>query len=657
MKMNGTRIRVLDFSKRFLARRYLPAILAIGAILVMLPALKTGLFMDDLVQRAVELRPDQLPARLRDTGIPADSGSLRAVLRDLFPGVATNPQSVAQTKKYGLLPWWSADDMKLGLWRPFSAFSHWLDYRLFPDSPVLMHAHSIAWFAAVVFLVTIVYRKLGVVSGSRLASISLHSATARQALAPPNWAAGLAALLFLLDTNLYFPVLFVANRGFVMSLFFGLLCLYQHHQWRSANSRSGCVLSALSLALALFANEGGASTLAFIFAYALVLESGSVGKRALSVLPAVLVVVLWRAIYKLGGFGLYHVGLYIDPATEPLAFAPVVFPRAIAMLGAQFTGVAPDFLMAMKPSAYPTVIEFYGLAAAAALMVFVPCVCRDKIAAFWLAVTLLAVIPAATVAPLSKNLGFVAVGAFGLMARFIAALVARPNGLPDRLAYRIPAWVACIVLLIMHVPVAIAGRILTVHTLNTAPKGIRNFVKVDRSPDIEDKNVVVVNAPSAFMLAYSPFYRAYYGEPLPRTMRTLAPGCTGLEVRRTDDKTLVIQSAGQNIFACDDVGSIHAAYLLNIGNVVIGGPVAKKGDRHELGGLTVEVLESDADDVASTVSFRFDTPLESPDFHWLWWDWRTLSYKPFTLPSVGQSVTLSGPSRRADSEGRKLKNE
>ena len=87
MKTNGIGIRVLDFSKRFLEYRHLPAILAIGAVLVMLPALKSGLMADDLVQRAVELRPDQLPARLRDAGIPPDSGSLGTVLRDLFPGI------------------------------------------------------------------------------------------------------------------------------------------------------------------------------------------------------------------------------------------------------------------------------------------------------------------------------------------------------------------------------------------------------------------------------------------------------------------------------------------------------------------------------------------------------------------------------------------
>ena len=396
-KTKGTGTRVWDFSKRFLEHRYLPAILAIGAILVMLPALKTGLMADDLVQRAVELRPDQLPARLRDAGIPPDSGSLGTVLRDLFPGINRMPP----VKNYGLLPWWTPDDMKLGLWRPLTAFTHWLDYRLFPDSPMLMHAHNIAWFAAIVFLVAVMYRKL----------------------MGPGWAAGLAALLFLLDGYTYFPVMFVANRGFIMSLCFGLLGFYQHHQWRSAKSRSGCVLSLLFLALSLFANEGGASTLAFILAYALVLEPGGWRRRALTVLPAVLVIILWRTIYKLGGFGLFHMGLYIDPVTEPLAFAQVAIPRAMALLGGQITGVAPDLLFAIKPSLHPLVIALYSASVLAALAVFLPWVRRDKTAAFWLAVALLAAIPAATVAPLSKNLGFVAVGVYGLMASFVAALV------------------------------------------------------------------------------------------------------------------------------------------------------------------------------------------------------------------------------------------
>jgi len=59
MKTNGRGTRTLNVLKRFLEHRHLPVILAMGAILVMLPALKMGLVLDDLPERAVALRPDQ----------------------------------------------------------------------------------------------------------------------------------------------------------------------------------------------------------------------------------------------------------------------------------------------------------------------------------------------------------------------------------------------------------------------------------------------------------------------------------------------------------------------------------------------------------------------------------------------------------------------
>ena len=114
-----------------------------------------------------------------------------------------------------------------------------------------------------------------------------------------------------------------------------------------------------------------------------------------------------------------------------------MIPRAMVLLGGQLTGVPPEFLFAVKPSLQPAVIALYGVSVVAALVVFLPWVRRDKIAAFWFAVMLLAAIPAATVVPLSKNLGFVAVGAYGLIASFMAALVhpaesvAGKVGLPD----------------------------------------------------------------------------------------------------------------------------------------------------------------------------------------------------------------------------------
>jgi hypothetical protein len=639
MKTNGTGTRVLDFSKRFLEHRYLPAILAIGAILVMLPALKTGLFWDDLPERAVALKPSQLPPRMHETGNPADSGSFPTVLRDFF--FNRSPEDMALMKNYGILPWWTPDNMSLGLWRPVTAFTHWLDYRLFPDSPMLMHAGNIAWFAAVVFLVTIIYRKL----------------------MDTGWVAGFAALLFLLDVNTYAPVAYVANRGFFLSLFFGLLCLYEHHQWRSAKSRSGCVLSALFLALSLFADEGGASAFAFILAYALVLEPGSFRNRALTVLPSILVIVLWRAIYIFSGFGVFHVGIYIDPANEPLQFARVVIPRTMVLLGGQLAGVPPDFLFAVNPLLQPKVTAFFCVPVVAALIVFFPLLRRNRIAAFWFAVMIFAAIPAATVMPMSKNLGFVAVGAYGLIASFIAGLITRPsppsspmgdsgamNRLPEWLTCRILAWIACVLLILAHVPGAIARRVVVVKAIAHAADAMNRLGDVGDWPDIGNENVIVVNPPCTLALGYAPAYKAYHHQPLPKTMRTLVPGLTSFNVQRTDDQTLVLQSQAPDIFSCDDVGPISGRYLCRTFNL-LGKPKFKNGDRYDLGGLTVEVLESDASGLPSRVAFRFNTSLDSPDFHWLRFDREkalasSQAYQPFKIPAIGQSVTLSGPTHR-----------
>jgi hypothetical protein len=127
MITNRTGARLLDFSKRFLAYGHLPTVLALGAILVMVPALKTGLFADDLMQRSVELRPSQLPPRMQETGNAADSGSFSTVLFDLF-GFNRDPQYLALAKNYGTLPWWTPDDLHLSLCRPVAAFTHWLDH-------------------------------------------------------------------------------------------------------------------------------------------------------------------------------------------------------------------------------------------------------------------------------------------------------------------------------------------------------------------------------------------------------------------------------------------------------------------------------------------------------------------------------------------------
>jgi hypothetical protein len=129
-------------------------------------------------------------------------------------------------------------------------------------------------------------------------------------------------------------------------------------------------------------------------------------------------------------------------------------------------------------------------------------------------------------------------------------------------------------------------------------------------------------------------------------------------LQRTDDKTLVIQSKASDIFSCDNAGPIRGAYVCSAANLRFFGPKCKKGDRYDLSGLAVEVLESDASGLPSRVAFWFNTSLDSPDFHWLRFDREKAlafhqPYQPFKIPAIGQTVTLSSPLRPAENEGMK----
>lgn len=606
---------------KILAHRRIATVLAITAAAMMLPSLRLGLIADDLPQRAVELRPDQLPARMSETGNPADSGKISTVLFDLF-GLNRNPHSVAVMKDYGTLPWWTPDDLKCSLCRPVAAFTHWIDYRLFPDSPALMHAHNIAWFAAVVFATATVYRKI----------------------MGPGWAAGLAAVLFLLDANTYLPAAFVANRGYFLGLFFGMLCVCEHLQWRSAASWPAMLLSALFLALSLLSEESGASTFAFLLAYALVLETGGVRNRALTLLPSVLVITAWWILYQYAGYGLKHVGLYIDPAREPLGFLRALVPRDMLLLGSQLSGVPPETLFVVKPSLYPAVVAVYGAFAIGILSIILPWVRRDKTIAFWFAALILAAIPEAVLVPLSKNLGYLAIGAFGLIGSFVAGVASRPKWFLERRACKVLASAACVLLILIHGPGAIAKRIVIVEVLapvfawaspaSLAPRHLGN------------ENVIIINHPVPLESVYAPGYEAYEHQQLPKTSRVLTLACTSFEVQRTDDETLVIQSHGPNFFSCGDLGAVNMCYALGLFNGVLNRePAYQAAVPYHFKGLTVVILKLDGSGLPSCVAFHFDRPLESPDFRWFWFDWRRTSTEPFKLPAIGQSVTLPGPEK------------
>ena len=122
-------------AKSLLQSRHLPAAAAVLSVLLALPALGVGWVLDDHYHRTILLeRP-----RLRDLlGPPSE----------MFRFFRGDPDRTGRLMDLGLFPWWTDPGLKAEFLQALTVLTHRLDYALWPDSPELMHAHSLFWLGA-----------------------------------------------------------------------------------------------------------------------------------------------------------------------------------------------------------------------------------------------------------------------------------------------------------------------------------------------------------------------------------------------------------------------------------------------------------------------------------------------------------------------------
>jgi hypothetical protein len=584
--------------------------------------------LDDFIHRAWLAPPSQLNERLLETGlISPDSGRLPAALMNLFSWIGPEVDC-AKLIDYGIAPWWTSDGLAQSFWRPLAALTHWVDYHLWPESAALMHAHSLLWFGAAILVVTLLFRQL----------------------IEPAWIAGLAALLYTLDENYYFPVAWIANRNVLLSLFFAILALLAHHRWRRHNSRVSAALSPFCLLLSLLSAEAGIATVAYLAAYALFLDRGSWAQRALSLIPSAIVAGGWRLTYNFLGYGAYGSGLYVDPGREPLRFAAAVLEGGPILLWGQWGGPPPE--------AYNYLSELGQILSWISALVFLstiliillPLLRKDRVARFWGTGMLLSVVPSCSMGfTMGRLLFFVGLGAMGLSAQFIGGLFEKQEWLPNSRVWRIAGWGLCLILITLHMVVTVPSRFIVPSVVSFFYANAESNLQVDTDPGIANQDLIIVNAPSPFDFIYFSLLRAEQAAPLPRATRILAPGFTPFEIVRTGEETILIRAKSGNLLSPATSSQMvlwHRVYAYRRCNDIFFR--AERFSRQEserilLTGLVIEVSRVGEDGLPREVSFQFAVPLEDPSLRWLKWDWQTASYVPFSLPAVGESVQIAGP--------------
>lgn len=553
-------------------------------VLAVAPCLTVGFSTDDHLLR-IRFDPD--------SSVPPFSSSPF----DLF----SFGQGEAQIRGFmelGMFSWWTAPGYKLAFWRPVSSATHALDFTLWPQSPMLMYAHSLLWYAALLTVLAALYRRL-----------------------MPGWTAGLALLVYALDDAHGPTVGYISNRNALVMTTLALAALWAHDRARRDGWRPGRWLSPSLMALGLLAGEGAVVGFGYLFAHACFMESGGLLRRWRPLLPHVLVGGTWAVAYKLQGFGAHGSGIYLEPAGETGAYLQAALERVPVLLGAQLAGPWADFWLAYPPAVATGVLVFVLLVIAGVTALAWPVLRREPVARTWALGSVLACLPIAGTFPADRLLVFVGVGAAGLVAMVLVDVATRR---PRASLARRAGAAGLVVIHCVLGPLLLPIRARSMETVARSFEHIDRAVPGDRS--IVDRTLVVVRTPSDGLVLYLPAIRAARHEPSPGRLRVLSSTGLAARITRVGPESLRIEPEGGFLASTPERMLRGPGHPFAVGDVV------------ELSDLRVTVESITADARPAVVRFDFSRSLDDPSFVFI--TWYAAGFGDFTPPPVGETVTL-----------------
>ncbi len=577
---------------RVLASRTMPLVAVMLALLLTAASIGNGLDADDYYHRSVLTGSTRFSPLL---GGP----------QEMFRFLTGDSQRTRELMDLGFLPWWTYPGAKAEFLQFLTVQTHILDYRLWPDHPEWMHVHSLAWFAVLVLLAAVVYRRL----------------------LGASWMAGAAALFFAVEDGHATPVGWICNRNILLAASFGFACLIAHDVWRRDKRAVALPFALLLWTCSLCSKEAGIATSAYLAAYAFWLDEARLTHRLFTLVPYGLVLIAWRIIRDSLGYGVQDLGLYVDPITDTPRFVSAMIERYPVFLLGQW-GWPPSDLSALVPRLLGSPLWWAAVVTLSVLgALFWPLLRRDRLARFFATGMLLAIIPICATFATDRLLMFVGFGAMGLLVRFLHIVFAADAPRPRWPLWRLAAVPVAYLLVLLHA--VIAPPLLAIRATNpTGPRWYvrRLYIRLPFDAALEHQDLVVVNAPSAMHANYCLLLRDFEGKPGPRSMRVLGPGFQSTMVRRTDENTLEIEPGGgyfglflDRLFRSDE-HPFHA------------------GQEVVLPRMTARVMSLNQDGRPAAVAFRFDTPLEDPALRWI--QWTGDSFVPFEPPAIGERIEI-----------------
>ena len=563
------------------------------SLVLLAPSLFNGLVWDDLGHR--------LSVQGRGAALGMDDPL------DLFRFVSGDLEANRRLIEDSFLPWYSLPDLRIAFLRPVSAVTHYIDYRFWPEQPVLMHVESELWYGALVLAALAFYRRIE----------------------KTPWVAGLAGVLYAWDEAHAMAVGWLANRNAVIAATLGVVTLLLYDRAVRREPARYPWLATGTFTLALLAGESAVATLAYLGAHALCLDDRSPRIRLAGLAPFLAVVVTWRVAYHALGYGAYGSALYIDPLTHPLMFTSAVLDRGPILLLAQLVFTPSELWAVPDPSLQIGLRVGAAIAVLWVAVVAAPLVRKDRLARFYAVGMLAAVVPICAAFPADRLLFFTGLGAMGLIARTLAALWDRAPWLPRAAAWRAPAialaatWVA---LHLVVAPLLTPLRSLSIRGFDSIID--RGVASIPNDAGLADETLIIVNAPDFLIGDFMPIWLLAENRVVPKHTHTLALSLDPITVKRLDERTIEVRPA-RGYFAKPTDGMFRSELH-----------PAPAGYQVELESMTARFTELNAEGRPAAATFTFRRRLEDAPIRWVAWSGD--EFQPFDVPKMGGETRLGG---------------
>ena len=576
---------------RALTHRHRTAGLVALAIVTALPALWAGWLGDDWAHRAVM------------GGHPpfVDVDPIWYLFRFLGPGeVNTNLASA------GVLTWWVDMDVRAAFFRPLSALTHVLDHTLWPDQPVLQHAHSLLW-------------------GALMTWCALRF-VAEEGTSP--LAVGLAGLFFALEDAHAVPLTWLANRNALVTTTLSIVSVHAFVRWRKTGAWSAWVASLGALALGLAAGEAAIGACAWMGAHMLTREPM---RRWGALLGPAATVVAWRLAYDALGYGADHSGLYIDPGATPGVWLQALVTRWPVLAAGQLLSLPIDgWGVLHTPARIAMTIGGLGVTLAFGALAW-PTLRARPVARTAALTFVLVLVPFTSTFPMDRLYTFASLASAVLiaeMADFHGVLSIDTGAVRGRV---FAGW-AVLGLVAWHGP--LSGLARPVRCAGTPLMGLIFDVGADTAPDdpaLEEQDLIFVHA-TEFATMYTYVKRSVppHAQGRPVGVALLSSFWTDVHVTREDAHTLLLTP--------------EEGFLSRPIDRLVRDPARAPftADTHlSHHAMDVHVRTVTTDGRPAEVAFRFADPLED-ETHRRFVVLGMSGVETWTPPPVGSTTTLPG---------------